>query len=605
MKRVKSVRAMPRFGLAVALVLALGFAALELEEATACPLPKGALKKLVPVNAKFKTRSAAPQPVVGTSGVLLPAGVSMMPGFPRASATWCCGAALYYDVDDADSTQEALMPCTAECLDFDSPQIHRCYDSIWVIKSGGLNARNFPVTMTGHPCSCMAVADIDGDSKPEIAIGSDINPAFSAKYPDSRIYAFNSDGTAVSGFPKDVNRGPIPGGICMVDLDGWKVGGDNYPEVLFGTRGWYDLLQPPQAGKITAVNADGSYIAAWDKAPDDYHVTNSPAVGDLLGGQNFPGNEVVFFVNRFYTPGGQVQYVSQSRLIVFKRDGTQLATYDIGDVAGPSRASMSSAAIGKTVQDVVGPSPDSMSSPAIGKIVQYQDQNIISNIVVCSGPGTRCSPVADGKVCVLHLAPNGTRATIVLDWSVEASVQRCQSLGNEVPDKFTADPAIADLDNDGQNEIVALSDQGTLYVVDCFGTMFTITTATTATCGSGHFHGSSPLVFDIDATHTDMEIIVGTSPDIDRTPGYIFVYKYRQGAPLSKLYDIGPFSDKITMTPALGDIDGDNKTDIIVQALTGGLIYCFEFDNSTYSAAINSNGWPCMGRNAARTHCAD
>ncbi len=583
MKRVKSVRATPRFGLAVALVLALGFAASEFQEVRACPPPKGALKKLVPVNAKFKTRSAAPQPVVGTSGVLLPAGVSMMPGFPRASATWCCGAALYYDVDDADSTQEALMPCTAECLVYGSPQIHRCYDSIWVIKSAGLNARNFPVTMTGHPCSCMAIADIDGDSKPEIVIGSDINPAYGPKNPDSRVYAFNSDGTEVSGFPKDVNRGPISGGICLVDLDGWKVGGDNYPEVLFGTRGWDDLSQAPEAGKITALNADGSYIAAWDKAPDDYYVSNSPAVGDLLGGQNFPGNEVVFYVDRFYQTVEGYRY--ESRVIVFKRDGTQLATYDLGDVADPTIASM--------------------SSPAIGKIVQYQDENIISNIVVCSGPGTLCSPVADGKVCVMHLAPNGTRATIVLDWSVEASVQQCQNGGNEVPDGFTADPAIADLDNDGQNEIVALSDQGTLYVVDFVGPMIAVAAATTATCGLPHFRASSPLVFDIDKTHTDMEVIVGTSPDIDRAPGYIFVYKYRQGLGLSKLYDIGPFSDKITMAPALGDIDADNKTDLIVQPLTGGMIYCFEFDDSTYNAAINSKGWPCMGRDAARTHCAD
>ena len=473
------------------------------------------------------------------------------------------------------------MPCTAESLRYGCPQIHRCCDSVWVMKSGGGNARGFPATMTGHPCSCMAVADIDGDIKPEIVIGSDINPADSAKQPDSRIYAFNHNGRAVSGFPKDVDRGPIPGGICLVDLDSWTEGGDSGPEILFGTRGWEVVGQAPNAGKITGLNADGSYIAAWNKAADDYYVSNSPAVGDLLGGQNFPGNEVVFVVNRFYIPGGQVQYVYESRVIVFKRDGTQLATYDLGDLAGPSMT---------------------MSSPAIGKILTYGNNDITSNIVVCSRP----DPPTDGTIWVLHLLPNGAQATIALDWSTEANVQRCRDAGlNEVPDGFTADPAIADLDNDDQNEIVALSDQGTLYVADYVGTAFTITTATTATCGSAHLRVCSPLIFDIDATHTDMEIILGTSPNTDSTSASIMVYEYSTVNGLTKLYDIGPFSDKITMTPALGDIDGDNKTDMIVQPRTGGLIYCLEFDNSTYNAAINAGGWPCMGRNAARTHCAD
>jgi len=564
-------------------VLVIAFAASELQEALACPPPKGAVKKLVPFNAKFRTKSAALQPVIGGSNILLPLGVGMMPGFPRASSTWCCGPGLYYDLDDADSTQEALMPCTAECLQYCSPQIHRCYDSIWAIKAGGLNARNFPVTMSGHPCCPLAVADIDGDSKPEIAVGSDINPAYGPKNPDSRVYVFNSDGTGVSGFPKDLNRGPIAGGICLVDLDGWKAGGDEYPEVLFGTRGWEVIGQAPEAGKIAAVNADGSYVSGWDKALDDYQVSNSPAVGDLLGGQNFPGNEVVFSVHRFrQTLSG---YAYESRVLVFNRDGAQIAAYDIGDVAGPTMVSM--------------------ASPAIGKIRQYQDESIISNIVVCSGPGTKSSPVTDGKICIMHLVPNGTLATVMLDWSVEASSQQCQYGGGDFPDGFSADPAIADLDSDGQNEVVALSDQGTLYLVDFVGPIIAVVTATTATCGSAHFRVSSPLVFDIDATHTDMEIIVGTSPDIDRARAYIIVYKYRQGGGLNKLYDIGPFSDKITMTPALGDIDADNKTDMIAQPLTGGLIFCLEFDNSTYDAPINSNGWPCMGRDAARTHCAD
>jgi hypothetical protein len=74
---------------------------------------------------------------------------------------------------------------------------------------------------------------------------------------------------------------------------------------------------------------------------------------------------------------------------------------------------------------------------------------------------------------------------------------------------------------------------------------------------------------------------------------------------LTELYEIGPFEADTETTPAPGDIDGDDKTDIVVQPMSGGKIYCFEFDNSDNDSLINSKGWPCMGRNAARTHCAD
>ena len=67
----------------------------------------------------------------------------------------------------------------------------------------------------------------------------------------------------------------------------------------------------------------------------------------------------------------------------------------------------------------------------------------------------------------------------------------------------------------------------------------------------------------------------------------------------------GPVPGSIEMTPALGDIDGDNDADLVVQEYSGGRIYCFEFDNSTYDATMNTIAWPCMGRNAARTHYAD
>jgi len=49
--------------------------------------------------------------------------------------------------------------------------------------------------------------------------------------------------------------------------------------------------------------------------------------------------------------------------------------------------------------------------------------------------------------------------------------------------------------------------------------------------------------------------------------------RYGLSHELTELLDIGPFEADIEMTPALGDIDGDDKTDILVQPLTGGLVH--------------------------------
>ena len=548
-----------------------GFLVSHVQDVCACDVPKAAGEKVGPL----KPKGIQGLPPVGVLGISLPLGVSQVSGFPRASSTWSCGAALYCQIDDAGVTQEVLVPCTAESPQYACSQIQRCYDSMWVMKSGGVNAKGFPVTINGHPCSCLAVADIDGDSKPEIAIGSDINPPSGARNPDSRVYAFNSDGTAVSGFPKEVNRGPIPGGICLVDLDG-----DSAPEILFGTAGWAEGTTP-RAGKLTALNADGTYITGWNKSPDGYQVVNSPAVGNLLDGENFPGNEVVFVVRAFFnTPSG---YRYPSRVIAFKRDGTQLDTYDLGDEQADRAATM--------------------SSPAIGKILTYINMAIKSNIVVCSGADKGASP-ANGKIWVLHLVPNGQSATITYDWSYETTAQDCDSR----PDEFRSDPVIADLDNDSQNEIVAHSAEGTLCVVDRVNAQWVVTPQVTIECGTRLMRDASALVWDLDTCDSTLEIVVCNRAfeDEQASERSLLVYQYNGlSQQLTELYEIGPFEADIEMTPALGDIDGDDKTDIVVQPLTGGLIYCLEFDDSDYDSGINSSGWACMGRNAARTHCAD
>ena len=119
----------------------------------------------------------------------------------------------------------------------------------------------------------------------------------------------------------------------------------------------------------------------------------------------------------------------------------------------------------------------------------------------------------------------------------------------------------------------------------------------------------------MDEDHTDMEILVATCPETlsfaetEPREAYEYVLKYSSDQGLSVLYTIGPFGTKVAMTPAIGDLDGDNKADLVIQPVVSGLIYCVEFQNSVYfqptEATINAIAWPCNGRNASRRRCAD
>lgn len=551
----------------MALVL-LGIVALTwgTDEAIACPPPGCDISRIRIL------------PALDTTNLK---GVSVLPGFPRISATWSCCVPLFYDID-GDGRQEGLMPCAAECIGYGSTKVHRAYDSIWVFKEGGVNARHFPVTLKGHPCCPMAIGNIDSDQESEIVIGSDVNPAGGPRDPDSRVYAFNSDGTIVSGFPVDLGRGPICGGVCLTDLDG----DPSRLEVLFGTKGWM-ADDGPHAGKIAALNGDGTIVAGWDKDLNASRVLGAPAVGDLIDLPDCPGPEVVFVVMHFVNDVGIYKY--NTRVLIYKRDGTAIASLDLID-----------------------PSPsigESTSSPAIGKILEYPSTpEVVSNFVVC----TSGTDTTHGRLHIFHLERSGDSISIKEDWSFEASVQTDCGVGGLLPEIFLSDPVIADIDLDGQNEIVALSQLGTVYLVDRDGPFFKIASTVVIECGGALFNAASPLVCDLDDDHTDLEILVCAPALLSEENSYIRIYEYKKGpgvsSPLTEhpeIGPIGPFPTTIRGTPALGDLDGDNKTDLIVQPHGGGRIHCLEFDNSQYDSPANAVGWPFLGRTATRSHNAD
>jgi len=171
--------------------------------------------------------------------------------------------------------------------------------------------RTFPSYQTGFPTTVIpgyagfgfyysspAVADIDNDTKKEIAIGA-----------QGRVYLFDDNGTVMPGWPVNFGDYPIHPSPAVLDMDG-----DNTLEIIISTGGWFTT-----GDSIYAFKYDGTRMPGWpvwvnaaifaspviadvdgDMADEILIVTRNPAKlyafetdGNVLNG--FP----VVFENRF------------------------------------------------------------------------------------------------------------------------------------------------------------------------------------------------------------------------------------------------------------------------------------------------------------------
>ncbi len=135
----------------------------------------------------------------------------------------------------------------------------------------GIAKPGWPVDVGDTVYSSAALYDIDGDGLPDIIIGTD---NYLVNGGCLRVLRF--DGTSVTGFPKCIDQ-TINSTPVVADLDG-----DGKPEIIVGTGAFYAPPTYHPTHQVYAYHCDGSNVTGWPVAVDG-QVGTTPAVADLNG----------------------------------------------------------------------------------------------------------------------------------------------------------------------------------------------------------------------------------------------------------------------------------------------------------------------------------
>ncbi|RJP80831.1 MAG: T9SS C-terminal target domain-containing protein [Candidatus Zixiibacteriota bacterium] len=165
------------------------------------------------------------------------------------------------------------------CLNLDAdPDLEVVYhvgNNVYAWNSDGTNVPGWPQsTANFYQSGAPAAGDIDGDGALEIVVQGIYTMT------QGRIYAFELNGTVVPGFP--ITHGYATRTIVLADLDG-----DNDMEIVTNKR-----LYP--VGEAWVYQGDGTVYPGWPK-PLDSVPSSSAAVGDI----NNDGNPEVI-VESYY-----------------------------------------------------------------------------------------------------------------------------------------------------------------------------------------------------------------------------------------------------------------------------------------------------------------
>ena len=318
---------------------------------------------------------------------------------------------------------------------------------------------------------------------------------------------------------------------------------------LYGSAIVAILVSTVLAGS-PASGVGAGYHKDWAFLLDGWNRSSSPVIADIDGDGV---NEVVF--------GHQ-----DGKLRAYEGDGTlKWETAAIPGTSAECNGQSSASAID--------------SSPAVADI----DGDGMPEIVI--GVGSAWKANQNGSVIVFD------GATGAIEWAFDHSRDEGNVWNGASPvndgwcEATYATPAIGDVDGDGHLDVVFASWDFYIWAVDRFGQPlpgFPINNDDTV--------WSSPALFDVDGDG-DMEIFIGgdSTPGgwVDHLGGIFRAIDYKNGAPVSMWNRYA--NEVFHSSPAIGDINGDGRPEVIVGMGTNWYTQCTVNNHPQCSAGSGSD----------------
>ena len=413
-------------------------------------------------------------------------GGALLPGFPWKTGGVCDNAPrinspLAIGDIDGDGTLEVVAGTRGSGL------IDGTRGKVYVWKRDGTLVTGWPkemawatITNGNFPeVQTVTMANITGDSKLEI-IAASTNEAGSGTDYAPNVYAWNLNGSAVSGFPVSSPKGSgLWGHLAAADING-----DGYADVIIGRDEIY----------VYAINGQGQNLSGWPMQTylDDARRTwgtdkyieftrSGPAVGDLDG----DGTMELVIAGKLRDPQQNHDQIA-SAVMVAEPNGQRRTGWNVAKVVGPR---LPNSAFSPNNQVALA---DLDGDSTLEIVVTFDDGTIrafrengdqLWSHNYANGRSLYASEVAIGDVTgdgVLDVvfgtySYDGTANSSVGLWAVAGTTGQPLAgwplaLPNEGTGTTTAvrgimaGPTLDDLDGDCQVEIMAHSKGGSLYV---------------------------------------------------------------------------------------------------------------------------------------------
>jgi hypothetical protein len=403
-----------------------------------------------------------------------------------------------------------------------------------------LELDGYPIKLCSESLSAPVAGDIDSDGDMEILTQS--YSYSNSNYP--KIFALHQNGQSVSGWPKTITSlpysyevrysnssgGPVP---SIGDIDG--DGNAEIVSVFFSQE-------------IYAWKGDGTYMPGWPKKINGY-VTTTPVLADMDGDGKL---DVVVG-----TTSGQVY--------VIRHDGSFLPGFPVS-TGKKAHLFISVADIDSDLDmeiiafdSLIPRNYDPNSKSTI--YAWHHDGNMVNGWQVQMQGSYSLLPLVtgdldgDGKTEIIAIASDSSTAKVYI-WNADGTLKStCEFEAN---DQLRSATSLADIDEDGDLEIIVGTYDGAIYAWHHDGRKvfgFPV-------FADDNYGFSTPIIGDIDG---DSKSEIATASQI----GFISAYK-ADGTPVSGWQNVTNEHSGLS-APMITDLDGDMKAELIYTSDYGSI----------------------------------